>query len=428
MLAVNEIRKQLNEQILLSRLSRLYCCSESEAMQEAGRYSHVLDGLEKTFGTQKEAALFSAPGRTEIGGNHTDHQHGCVVAGSVNIDMIAAVAPNSLNRMRLMSEGYDMCEADLNDLDKKEEEEGTSSAILRGMCRAFKTRGASLSGLDLYVTSNVPGGSGVSSSAAFETLIGTILNELFMNEKADAVEIAKIGQWVENVYFGKPCGLMDQMACSVGGVIAIDFKDPSQPIVQKTELDLHKAGFALYIINSGAGHEDLTDEYAAVPAECCAAAKACGYTHLRDVPEEFFLERIPQIREECGDRAVLRALHFFHENRRAQEEAAAIRRHDYASFLQLVKESSDSSWEYLQNITPAGAAKHQEVALTIALAREALAGEGAVRVHGGGFAGTVQAFVPEEKAEHFEAYMEKILGKDACHRMAIRPEGGVRIL
>ncbi|MCR4951897.1 MAG: galactokinase, partial [Solobacterium sp.] len=255
MISVSELKDQIKEKGFLEKMSWLYCCDETEARNHTERYLHVLEGLKETFGRHECAALFSAPGRTEIGGNHTDHQHGCVVAGSVNIDMIAATGPNACGKIRLKSEGYEPCEVSLDDLEKKPEEEGTSVSILRGTCRAFAERGANLSGLDLYVTSNVPGGSGISSSAAFETLLGTVINELFMKEnKADSIEIAKIGQRVENEYFGKPCGLMDQMASSVGGVIAIDFKDPSSPVVKKIGFDLKKAGLALCIINSGADH------------------------------------------------------------------------------------------------------------------------------------------------------------------------------
>lgn len=429
MISENELRNKITENETLKKLAWLYCCDESTAAEHAQRYNHVLNGLNETFGTHESAALFSAPGRTEIGGNHTDHQHGCVVAGSVNIDMIAAVGPNTFGQIRLKSEGYEPCAVSLDDLAKKTEEEGTSISILRGTCKAFAERGAVLSGLDIYVTSNVPGGSGISSSAAFETLLGTILNELFMDvDKVDSIEIAKIGQWVENEYFGKPCGLMDQMASSVGGVIAIDFKDPKDPVVRKIEFDLKKAGLALCIIDSGADHADLTDEYAAVPAECKAIAQACGCEYLRDVLKTSFMEKLPEIRKTCSDRAVLRAIHFFDENTRAQQEAEAIEKHEFERFLALVNESGHSSWEYLQNISPAGAVAHQAVAVTIALAKELLNGKGAVRVHGGGFAGTVQAFVPAEMIEGFIKGMDAVLGEGSCHVMAVRPAGGIRIL
>ena len=428
MKSVNDLRQELNKGAYAKKLAWLYGCSEETAVHHADRYVHVLNGLENEFGCHETAALFSAPGRTEIGGNHTDHQHGRVLAGSVNIDMIAAVGTNEKNQLRLKSEGYNLCVIDLADLDKKTDEENTSPAILRGACAAFAQRGAKLSGLDVYVASNVPKGSGVSSSAAFEVLVGTILNELFMEgNKVSPIEIAQIGQWVENIYFGKPCGLMDQMASSVGGVVGIDFADPAQPLVAKIKLDLAKAGLALCILDSGADHADLTDEYAAVPAECTAVAKVCGGEVLRDVPYEVFLQKIPECRKVCSDRAVLRAIHFYADNERVEKQVFALVNEDYTEFLRLVNESGHSSWEYLQNITPAGYVQQQAVGLTIAVAKDALNGKGAVRVHGGGFAGTVQAFVPLDMVEQFKEKVETILGEGTCHVMVIRPVGGIRV-
>ena len=402
-----------------ARLASLYCCAPEQTPAQAARYEAVLNGLEATFGTHAEAGLYSAPGRTEIGGNHTDHQHGRVLAGSVNIDMIAAAAPNSLNQLRVQSEGYDLCVIDLADLAARKEEENTTMSLLRGACEAFRQRGAALSGLDVYVASNVPKGSGVSSSAAFEVLIGVILNDCFMTKKVSPIEIAQIGQWAENVYFGKPCGLMDQMASSVGNIITIDFADPAHPDVEPVQVDFSKAGLALCILDSCADHADLTDEYAAVPAECRAVAAVCGGEVLRDVPFDTFLAKLPECRKQCGDRAVLRAFHFYADNDRA-----ALRGGDFDAFLQLVTASGDSSWEYLQNVIPAGYKEHQEMGVTIAAAKHYLQGKGAVRVHGGGFAGTAQAFVPVDMLADFKAHMEAILGEGRCHVLSIRPEGG----
>lgn len=428
MKSVKELKKELAEGTFARKLAWLYCCGEESTARYADRYVHVLNGLETELGCHETAALFSAPGRTEIGGNHTDHQHGRVLAGSVNIDMIAAVGTNDLGQLRLKSEGYDLCVIDLSDLEKKKSEENTSPAILRGTCAAFAQRGAKLSGLDVYVASNVPKGSGVSSSAAFEVLVGTILNELFLEErKVSPIEIAQIGQWVENAYFGKPCGLMDQMASSVGGVVGIDFADSAQPAVAKIDFDLSEAGLALCILDSGADHADLTDEYAAVPAECRAVAKVCGGEVLREVPYETFLKKIPQCRKACSDRAVLRAFHFYADNDRVEKQIFALVNKEYDAFLRLVNESGHSSWEYLQNITPAGAIQQQAVGLTIAVAKEILNGRGAVRVHGGGFAGTVQAFVPLDMVAKFHKEVEMILGENACHVMNIRPVGGIRL-
>ena len=407
-----------------ARLASLYCCSPEQTAAHAARYAAVLDGLEAAFGAHTEAGLYSAPGRTEIGGNHTDHQHGRVLAGSVNIDMIAAAAPNSLNQLRVQSEGYDLCVIDLADLAARKEEENTTMSLLRGECEAFRQRGAALSGLDVYVASNVPKGSGVSSSAAFEVLIGVILNDCFMTKKVSPIEIAQIGQWAENVYFGKPCGLMDQMASSVGNIITIDFADPAHPDVEPVQVDFSKAGLALCILDSCADHADLTDEYAAVPAECRAVAAVCGGEVLRDVPFDTFLAKLPECRRQCGDRAVLRAFHFYADNDRVAQQVAALRGGDFDAFLQLVTASGDSSWEYLQNVIPAGYKEHQEMGVTIAAAKHYLQGKGAVRVHGGGFAGTAQAFVPVDMLADFKAHMEAILGEGRCHVLSIRPEGG----
>ena len=417
-------KQELSDGVHAARLASLYCCAPAETASEAARYTAVLDGLEKTFGSHSEAGLYSAPGRTEIGGNHTDHQHGRVLAGSVNIDMIAAAAPNDKNQLRVQSEGYDLCVIDLNDLEARKEEENTTASLLRGECAAFTQRGAKLAGLDVYISSNVPKGSGVSSSAAFEVLIGVILNDCFMTEKVSPIAIAQIGQWAENVYFGKPCGLMDQMASSVGNIITIDFASPAKPVVEPVAVDFSKAGLALCILDSGADHADLTDEYAAIPAECRAVAAVCGGEVLRDVPFETFLAKLPECRRQCGDRAVLRAFHVYADNDRVAKQVAALHDGDFGSFLSLVNESGCSSWEYLQNVIPAGYKEHQEVGVTIAAAKHLLGDKGAVRVHGGGFAGTVQAFVPVEMLDEFKAGMEAILGEGRCHVLSIRPEGG----
>ena len=424
MKSISVWKQELSDGVHAARLASLYCCSPAETASEAARYTAVLDGLEKTFGSHAEAGLYSAPGRTEIGGNHTDHQHGRVLAGSVNIDMIAAAAPNDKNQLRVQSEGYDLCVIDLNDLEARKEEENTTAALLRGECAAFTQRGAKLAGLDVYISSNVPKGSGVSSSAAFEVLIGVILNDCFMTEKVSPIAIAQIGQWAENVYFGKPCGLMDQMASSVGNIITIDFASPAKPVVEPVAVDFSKAGLALCILDSGADHADLTDEYAAIPAECRAVAAVCGGEVLRDVPFETFLAKLPECRRQCGDRAVLRAFHVYADNDRVAKQVAALHDGDFGTFLSLVNESGCSSWEYLQNVIPAGYKEHQEVGVTIAAAKHLLGDKGAVRVHGGGFAGTVQAFVPVEMLDEFKAGMEAILGEGRCHVLSIRPEGG----
>ncbi|MBQ7801452.1 MAG: galactokinase [Oscillospiraceae bacterium] len=371
--------------------------------------------------------VFSAPGRTEIGGNHTDHQHGCVLAAAVNLETVAEVVLNGTDMICVQSEGYPPVEIDLKDLAIREEERNTTAALIRGIAAAFRQRGARLQGFDATVHSTVLPGSGLSSSAAFEVLLGTICNELFFDSRLSDVEIAQISQYVENVYFGKPCGLMDQMASSVGGMVFIDFKDPTAPMVERIAFDFERAGHALCIIDSGADHADLTDEYAAIPGELKRLCDCFGKEVLREIPESVFFSALPRLRSQVPDRALLRAIHFYQENRRACQEAEALRSGDFDLFLSLVRQSGRSSWMYLQNVTPTGAVEHQDMALVLALCNTLLQERGAYRVHGGGFAGTVQAFVPTDLLEHFKAGIEAVLGPGSCHVLTIRPQGGIRV-
>ena len=425
MKSVSAWKQELSSGAHAARLAALYCCAPDETPAQAARYEAVLNGLDATFGPHAEAGLYSAPGRTEIGGNHTDHQHGRVLAGSVNIDMIAAAAPNTLNQLRVQSEGYDLCVIGLDDLAARKEEENTTLSLLRGECEAFRQRGAKLAGLDVYVSSNVPKGSGVSSSAAFEVLIGVILNDCFMTEKVSPIAIAQIGQWAENVYFGKPCGLMDQLASSTGGLVFMDFRDPAAPLVRR--LDAALPGYVLCVVDSGADHAGLTDAYAAIPRELGAVCRLFGAEVLRQVEEAEFYRRLPEVRRAAGDRAVLRAIHVFDENRRVLGQVQALENGDTEGFLALVNDSGRSSWEYLQNIAPEGAAGHQELAVTLALCRRLLRGRGAVRVHGGGFAGTIQAFVPLALTERYIQEMNRLFGNGSCQTLRIRPMGGVSV-
>ena len=374
-----------------------------------------------------QAYHFSAPGRTEISGNHTDHQHGCVLAAAVNLETVAEVTLNDRGVAAVASEGYAPVEIDLSDLSIHPEEKNTTAALIRGVAAAFAQRGAKLQGFDAKVRSTVLPGSGLSSSAAFEVLIGTIFNELFFEKRLTAVEVAQIGQYAENVYFGKPSGLMDQTASSVGGMVFIDFADPAHPVVENLSLDLNALGYALCIVDSGADHADLTDEYAAIPVECRQVAAFFGKEVLRDVDEAAFYAQLKEVRAATSDRAILRAIHFFGENKRVQRQFAALQAGDFDAFLQMVTESGRSSWMYLQDITPAGAIQHQDMAVALALCDRLLQGSGAFRVHGGGFAGTVQAFVPLEKLEQFRSGIEAVLGQGACHVLSIRAEGGVRL-
>ena len=393
-----------------------------------GRCQKVMESFEAAFGRAPEA-LFSAPGRTELGGNHTDHQHGRVLAAGVNLDILAAAAVNHTGVVRFQSEGYPVIEVDLRELEPKEEEKNSSAALIRGVAARMARLGCPLGdwGLDAALVSSVPGGSGLSSSAAFEVLVGTMVDHLLWDGKRSPVEIAQIGQYAENVYFGKPCGLMDQTASSVGGVVAIDFADTARPVVEAIALDLAAGGYALCILDSGADHADLTSEYASITQELAAVCGCFGKKVLREVPEEDFLANLPKVRAAAGDRGTLRALHVYGENRRAAQEAQALREGDIPRFLRLVRESGRSSALYLQNVVPTGQREKQELLLTIALAERLLEGEGAVRVHGGGFGGTAQAFVPLKKLPAFQAGIEAVLGEGSCHVLSIRPVGGVRI-
>nr|WP_325300516.1 galactokinase family protein [uncultured Dysosmobacter sp.] len=407
-------------------LVRLYGANRLE--EARARCAGVLSGFAKTFESLPEA-LFSAPGRTEVGGNHTDHQHGRVLAASVDLDILAAAAPNQSGMIRVQSQGYPLIVVDLRELAPKPEEENTSAALIRGVAARFAALGCPLqsAGLDAYLVSSVPGGSGLSSSAAFEVLIGTMLNDLFWDGKCTPVEIAQIGQYAENVFFGKPCGLMDQTASSVGGVVSIDFADTAHPVVEQISLDLAANQYAMCILDSGAGHADLTAEYAAITDELKAVCRYFGKEVLREVPEESFLAALPQVRKAAGDRAVNRAFHIYAENQRAAGEAQALRDGNFPEFLRLVRESGRSSALYLQNVIPTGQTVSQELMLTIALCERILNGRGAVRVHGGGFGGTAQAFVPLDMLEDFKARTEAVLGADSCHVVTIRPVGGVRL-
>ena len=387
-------------------------------------YETLKEAFHGRFGRDAEY-IFSAPGRTELSGNHTDHQHGCVLAAAVTLDTRAAVAKNAENRIRIQSEGYPMCEIALDDLDVHPEEANTTLALVRGVAARFRQLGCELGGFDAYVTSTVLPGSGLSSSAAFEVLTGTIINHLFFGTQATPVQVAQIGQYAENVYFGKPCGLMDQTACSVGNIITIDFADPAHPEVTRLDFDFGSCGYSLCILDSGADHAELTDEYAAIPREMKQVAAVFGKSVLREVDESEFYGRIAEVRQTCGDRAVLRAIHFFEENRRVRLQVRALQNDNFTAFLHYVTESGRSSQLYLQNVTPLGASAHQDMAFTLALAEKLLEGHGACRVHGGGFAGTALAFVPKERLEQFRAGFEAVMGKGSCHVLAIRAEGGV---
>ena len=413
-------------------LAALYALDGTrESLDKArARAVHVVSRFIEEFSPASDAAaaLFTGPGRTEIGGNHTDHQHGHVLCGSVDLDMLACAAPNGLDVIRVHSEGYPALEVALNSLSPREDEKNTSAALVRGVAAKIAELGHTLCGFDAYVTSNVLSGSGLSSSAAYEVLIGNILNHLCCGGALDPVEIAKIGQYAENVYFGKPCGLMDQMGSAVGGAVAIDFHDPASPVVRRADYDFSASGHALCIVDTASSHGDLTDDYADITREMGAVAAYFGQKFLRDVPEADFHAALPALRASCGDRAVLRALHYYEDDRRAVEEAEALAAGDFPRFLALVNASGLSSALHLQNTWSISDPRQQAIPVCLAVGRELLAGTGAIRVHGGGFAGTIQAFVPNDKLVSFKSGMEALLGPGKCHILHIRPQGGIKII
>ena len=383
-------------------------------------------GFAAAFGGAPER-YFSAPGRTEIGGNHTDHQRGRVLAAAVNLDTVAAVRVNGTDTIRILSQGYPLCEVDVKELTPRADEINTTPALIRGVAARFAQLGCEVRGFDAYCESTVLPGSGLSSSAAYEVLIGTIVNHLFFEGKVSQAEVAQIGQYAENVFFGKPCGLMDQTASAVGNLVTIDFFDKEHPVIQPVNFDFSACGHALCIIDTRASHADLTDEYAAIPNEIKAVCAHFGKEVLSQIDEAEFYAAIPALRKSCGDRAVLRAVHFYQDNARVPRQVAALEAGDFAAFLKLVKESGHSSYMYLQNVIPAGYKEHQDVAIALALCEHYLQGKGAYRVHGGGFAGTVQAFVPFEILEDFRSGIDSVLGEGACHVLSIRPQGGVEM-
>ena len=381
-------------------------------------------GFAAAFGRKPER-YFSAPGRTEIGGNHTDHQRGRVLAAAVNLDTVAAVRVNGTDTIRISSKGYPQSCVNVTELTPVESEINTTPALIRGVAARFVQMGCEVKGFDAYCESTVLPGSGLSSSAAYEVLIGTIINHLFFEGKVSQPEIAQIGQYAENVFFGKPCGLMDQTASAVGNLVTIDFFDKEHPVIEPVDFDFASCGHALCIIDSGADHADLTDEYAAIPGEIKKIAAYFGKEVLTQIEEKEFYAAIPELRKACGDRAVLRAVHFYQDNARVPQQVAALREGNFDRFLTLIKESGHSSYMYLQNVIPAGYKEHQDVAVALALCEHYLRGKGAYRVHGGGFAGTVQAFVPFDILDSFVAGIDSALGEGACHVLSIRPHGGV---
>ena len=410
---------------MVTKFAELY---GHDADVQKARYEQIAKGYETCYGACNNLEFFSAPGRTEVGGNHTDHNHGCVLAAAVNLDIVAAAAPNGENIVRLKSLEYEkMDEIDLSDLSVQEQEKEKSASLIRGVCARCRELGYQVGGFNAYTATQVLKGSGLSSSAAFEVAVVTVISHLFNDGKIDPVEAAQIAQYAENVYFGKPSGLMDQTASSVGGFTAIDFHDPAKPVLEKVDFDLDTYGYALCIVDTGGNHADLTGDYAAIPVEMKSVAKLLGAEVLRDVDESVFWSKLGELRQKAGDRAVLRAMHFFSDNRIAQEEAALLKKGDFEGFKAKIIESGRSSATRLQNVFACSNPSEQGLSVALAVSETLLAGKGAWRVHGGGFAGTIQAFVPKAFLAEYREKMEAVFGEGTCHVLSIRSAGGVKV-
>ena len=418
---------ELKQNIQNGKYDREFTMLYGEVETAKARYTEAVDEFVNLYGDRNNIRLFSAPGRTEVGGNHTDHQHGRVLAGSVNLDIIAVVSQNDDNIIRIKSKGYNMDEVDVTDLDIKEAEMGRARSLIRGVLAAFKNGGYNVGGFDAYTTSNVLKGSGLSSSAAFEVLVSNVVNGLFNDAKVDAVTMAKYSQFAECKYFGKPCGLLDQMASSVGGFTYADFCDPQNPIVEKISIDLNESGYTLCVVDTGGNHANLTQDYADITLECKAVSNALGVEFLRDANEDEFYKNYADIRQKCGDRAMLRAMHFFSENNRVLTQKSALRRGDFNTFFVTVKRSGESSYDLLQNVYSPSNPKEQAISVALALTKQFLNGRGAYRVHGGGFAGTIPCYRPNGMFDSYKAMIESVFGEGSCVPLFVRSVGGYEL-
>lgn len=420
----------LKEELLQNKYSQLFkeiYLDESMLEYQKDRYVKAVEKYEELFG-EGEVEVYSAPGRSEVGGNHTDHQLGMVLATSINLDAIAITGKTENSVIRVVSDGYDMVEVDINDLEEKYEEEGTTISLIRGVAANLQEKGYKLGGFEAYITSDVLIGAGLSSSAAFEVIIGTMISGLFNHMEISPVLIAQAGQFAENVYFGKPCGLMDQMACSVGGLIHIDFKNPEEPVVEKVPADFEAHKYSLCIVDTKASHADLTEDYAQIPGEMKKVAAFFKKNVLREVDEKEFCSQIPGLRSVLGDRAVLRALHFFEEEKRVENQVQALKKEDFSGFLDLVKKSGDSSFKYLQNIYTNRDVRSQAMSVALGVSETVLGDHGVCRVHGGGFAGTIQVFVENSFVEEYRKALDGVFGRGSCHVLKVRQLGGIKVL
>ncbi len=422
----NAIKKIMSTQYD-EMMKKIYFTDDAVKAQKE-RYIKIVELFDEYYDSNREIRFFSAPGRTEVCGNHTDHNRGKVMAAAINLDAVAAAAKNDEMIVRVKSYEYDKIDViDITDLEPHVEEYGKSKGLIRGVCAGFKNRGYNVGGFDAATMTQVLSGSGLSSSAAFEVLVGTVMNYLYNDGKVSAVEVAQIAQYAENVFFDKPCGLMDQMACSVGSFVKIDFKDTENPVIEPVEFDFASCSHALVITDTRANHADLTDEYAAIRQEMEKGAAVFGKSALRDVDEAEFTSNLPLVREKAGDRSVLRGLHFYGENNRVEKAAAALGANDFNEFKNIITESGFSSYMYNQNVFSAKQPLSQPVSVALAASDYILRGKGAWRVHGGGFAGTIQAFVPTELLDTYKNTLESIFGDGACYVLNIRPVGGTEI-
>ena len=423
----SELLNYVKEGKLNSLLADIY--GEENVQSQATRYAEAISDFLSIYG-EREVTLFSVPGRSEISGNHTDHNHGKVLAGSINLDIIAVATKTDDGVITIKSKGFDEDVVDTNSYTSPNEKDFfKSNALIAGMATAFADAGYTKGGYIAYTTSNVFKGSGLSSSAAFEVMVGNILNYFYNDGKVENTEIAKMAQFAENVFFGKPCGLMDQMACAVGGFVYIDFKDTKNPVIEKIPFDLSAQGYALCIVNTGGNHADLNEDYASVPAEMKSVAKLFGAEYLRQISKKRVLDNVATIRETVGDRAILRAIHFFNENERVTKQARALKNENTANFFRYTKESGRSSFMYLQNVFTTKNVREQGLSLALAITDSVMSGKGgAFRVHGGGFAGTIQAFVPFALVEKYRTAIDSAFGSGACHVLRIRPYGAIKVL
>jgi len=417
-------KNTLNTALFEKELSRVY---GKDSSRQKDRWMNAIDEFENIFGSGRELTLFSAPGRTEIGGNHTDHQHGRVLAASINLDVIGVAALNNDGMIRIKSAGFKQDDVDLTELAPQDTEREKAASLIRGMAAGFADLGYPVKGFDMYTTSEVLKGSGLSSSAAFEMIVGTAINHFFADAALQPIDIAKLGQKAENNYFGKPSGLMDQAASAVGGFVRIDFNDNTAPDVEKLTFDLSTSGYTLCIVDTGGSHADLTNEYAAIPGDMKRIAGYYGCSVLREIDVAQFRKDIPLLRKEFGDRAVLRALHFLAENDRVLDQAAALKAENFEEFLSLVNQSGNSSFKYLQNVYCCIAPNEQGLSLALNESERILAGRGACRVHGGGFGGTIQAYVPNELVEEYRENIDAIFGEGSCKTLLVRPYGAIKL-